>query len=443
MVCEALRSLQYLWGWQKGEAQISEDDTSGKKNLLLLIQLRWLAVGGQIATIFLVHFWLDVTLPLWPMAAVILFLVGLNAGSLYLYRARRAASNNEIFFQILFDVAALTLQLYLTGGASNPFISLYLLQVTLGAVLLETRTTWLLVIISSGCFISLTFFFREISLPHNHGTDFFNLHIQGMFICFVLAAILLVVFITRISRNLRARDARLADLRRQAVEEEHIVRMGLLASGAAHELGTPLSTLSVILNDWHRAGVGGSNPETTRDLQEMENQLARCKSIVSNILMSSGEARGEGTVRITVRTFLDELVEEWKLTRGVTALSYKNVFYPDETIILDIALKQVLVNVFDNALEVSRDWVGTEIKREGDSIVISVTDHGPGFSEEILSQFGRPYRSTKSKSGSGLGLFLVANVLRKLGGRIQAVNADGRGAIVTMVLPLASLRPGE
>jgi len=419
------------------------DNVSGRQNLLLLIQLRWLAVGGQIAAILLVHFWLKVSLPLAAMAAVLVFLVVLNGISLYRYGRRQAVSNNELFCQLLLDAAALTCQLYLTGGASNPFISLYLLQVTLGAVMLQVWSSWILVAISSACFIGLTFFYREIQFPHQHGrADFFNLHIQGMFICFALAAILLVVFITRISRNLRAHEAHVADLREQALQEEHIVRMGLLASGAAHELGTPLSTLSVILNDWRHADIASSNYDLTHDLQEMENQVVRCKSIVSGILISSGEARAEGMLRTTVRSFMDALVEEWRGTRAPANLDYGNAFEPDEAIILDAVLKQVLFNVFDNALEASPVWVAVTVAREGDDIVIAVRDAGPGFRKEMLENLGKPYRSTKNRPGSGLGLFLVVNVLRKIGGTIDASNLE-QGAIVTLTIPFSRLSPGE
>src|SRR6202044_1352255 len=158
------------------------------------------------------------------------------------------------------------------------------------------------------------------------------LHILGMLVCFVLDALLLVVFMSRISRNLRNRDARLADLRERAAEEEHIVRMGLLASGAAHELGTPLSTLSVILGDWRRMPGFAADPERPQEIDEMEAQVTRCKGIVSGILLSAGEARGESPVETTVRTFLDDLVAEWRSTRPAVELTYENRFGADLSI---------------------------------------------------------------------------------------------------------------
>ncbi|MEV8644950.1 ATP-binding protein [Mesorhizobium ciceri] len=416
-------------------------DKTNKQNFLLLIQLRWIAVGGQIVTILFVRYALGIGLPLVPMAVVILLLIALNVASLRRHSSQDAITNTELFLGLLLDVTALTVQLYLSGGASNPFISLYLLQVILGAVLLETWSVWALVLIASTCFIALTTFYREISLPAAHGAGLFSLHIQGMFICFVLAATLLVLFITRVQNNIRTRDAHLADLRQQSAEEAHIVRMGLLASGAAHELGTPLATLSVILNDWQRMPVLEADPDLAQEIREMQGQLDRCKKIVSGILMSSGELRGEGTVRTSVDAFLAELVAEWKSTRLPQGFEYTRRFGANQEIVSDPALKQVMFNVLDNALEASPLWVGLIVSRHADDLIIEVVDAGPGFEEAMLAEFGKPYTSTKNRPGSGLGLFLVVNVIRKLGGSVTVRNRTEGGASVTLHLPLAALSP--
>jgi two-component system, sensor histidine kinase RegB len=394
-----------------------------------------------VVTILVVHFWFEIALPLTQLAIVIALLIGLNIVSLLRYRYRSIVSNTELFLALLLDVAALTVQLYFTGGAANPFVSLYLLQVTLAAVLLDAWSTWALVIITGGCFVWLTAFHRDIFSWRAHGGDFAWLHIQGMFVCFVLSATLLVFFIARINRNLQARDAHLASLRQQSAEEDHIVRMGLLASGAAHELGTPLATLSVILNDWqHMPSLQGS-PELSEEIAEMQLQVDRCKTIVSGILMSSGEARGEGTLRTTVNAFLDGLAAEWRASRSPQRFEYTNAFGQDEAIVSDTALKQVIFNLFDNALEASPNVVRVGVGRTDGDLVITVSDEGPGFSKKMLAEFGKPYRSSKGRPGGGLGLFLVVNVVRKLGGLVTAENAARRGAVVTLTLPLASLSP--
>jgi two-component system sensor histidine kinase RegB len=405
-----------------------------------LIQLRWIAVVGQIVTIAVVNFGFDIHLPLRQMSVVLICLVAFNIGSLLRWRSHHEVTNGELFFALLVDVTTLTAQLYLSGGATNPFTFLYLLQVILGAVLLRAWSVWTMVAITAACFTGLTLFYRPLALP----ADYYERpYIEGTLICFALNAALLVIFITRINRNLRARDARLADLREQAAEEEHIVRMGLLASGAAHELGTPLSTVSVILGDWRRMPAIAADPQLLEEIDEMQAQVQRCKTIVSGILLSAGEARGDSPVATTIRTFLDDVVKEWRETRPVTRFTYENRFGADLSIVSDSAIKQMIYNVLDNALEASPRWVGLDVEHDGDALKLTISDSGPGFPAEMLAQLGKPYQSSKSRPGAGLGLFLVSNVARTLHGSVSAHNRPEGGAIVTLTLPLDSITLDE
>lgn len=418
-------------------------DATGRQNMEQLIELRWIAVLGQVATISLVHFGLDVPLPLTQMLAVLAALALFNLLSQLRLRLAREVSNTELFIAMLVDVGMLTAQLSLSGGAANPFVFLYLLQVILSAVLLEAWSTWFLVAAAVSCFGGLAIFGRPLALPPDHERGLGSLYIFGMLLCFMLNAALMVVFITRISRNLRARDSRLADLRQRAAEEEHIVRMGLLASGAAHELGTPLATVAVITADWRRMKPFTDDPEMMQELAEMQAQLQRCKSILSGILLSAGEARGESPTLTTVCTFLDALVTEWRETRPVVDFAYENHFGRDLDIVSDSAIKQMICNILDNALEASPNWVGLEVQRENSDLKLEITDIGPGFAPDMLARLGKPYQSSKGRPGSGLGLFLVVNVARTLGGSVAARNLPDGGALVTLTLPLAAITIGE
>ena len=427
----------------------AQGETTAQQNMLQLVQLRWIAVFGQITTIAFVTGVLKIPLPLVDMALVIGGLVALNLFSLFRPRLGRPIRNGDLMAGLLIDVAALTALLFLSGGATNPFVFLYLLQVTLGAVLLEAWSTWTLVGVTSICFALLTQFYVPLALPDPQPDDLFQLHIIGMLICFVLDVALLVIFMNRINANLRRRDARLADLRQRAAEEDHIVRMGLLASGAAHELGTPLATLSVILGDWRRMPEFRERPELAEEIADMEAEVKRCKSIVTGILMSAGEARGESVEVTTVRHFLDQLVAEWRSSRAVKGFEYTLEACPGEAsdlaapIVSDSALKQVICNVLDNALEASPGWVALSARCDEGALSLTVRDRGPGFPPEMLGQIGKPYQSSKGRPGGGLGLFLVLNVLRKLGGSVSAQNDPMGGAVVSLWLPLASLALAE
>ena len=415
------------------------DDATGLDNLQQLIQLRWIAVVGQIVTIEVVHYGFQIRLPLDQMLAIIGCLVLFNLLSLWRWRTGREVTNTELFVTLLVDVGMLTAQLYLSGGVTNPFVYLFLLQVILSAVLLESWSSTVMVVVTTTCLAVLALFSRPLSLPLDHARGLASPYIQGMVVCFALNAALLLIFITRINGNLRARDARLAGLRQRAAEEEHIVRMGLLASGAAHELGTPLATLSVILGDWRRMPEFSANPDLLQEVGEMQVQLQRCKSIVSGILLSAGEARGESSAATTVVTFLDELAAEWRATRQVISFNYTNHFGDDLPMVSDSAIKQTVCNVLDNALEASPYRVELEVTRDDEWMVLTVTDDGPGFAPAMLAQLGKPYQSSKGRPGGGLGLFLVVNVVRTLGGSVSAMNRLEGGAVVTIKLPLAAV----
>jgi two-component system sensor histidine kinase RegB len=383
---------------------------------------------------------MGVALPLALMAVVLGGQVALNLATLAWLLGREVVGRHGLLMMLLLDVAALTAQLWLSGGATNPFTSLYLLQVTIGAVLLDVWSAWVVAALACAGFVGLTVSSRPLVLPA-HGS-MSPPYIGGMLVCFLVDAILLVVFVTRMARNLRERDARLAALKQHAAEEDHVVRMGLLATGAAHELGTPLASLAVILGDWRRMPAVTANLEMKQELEEMQAAVLRCKTIVTEILMSSGEARGEAPTVMPIQAFLDDLVGEWRAACPATVLSYKNLFKEDVAIISDSALKQVIFNVLDNAFEASPAWIGFTAERSGGEIVLRVDDAGPGFTPEMLAQFGKPYRSSKGRPGGGLGLFLLVNVARKLGGSARARNRPGGGASVTVNLPLAALVAG-
>ncbi|GGB66280.1 ATP-binding protein [Blastomonas aquatica] len=410
-----------------------------RRNMALLIQLRWLAVGGQLLTILVVHGMMEIPLPLAPLLAALLLLVLINLGTLYMLKGHDTGLEYALFAALLFDIAALTWQLHFTGGLANPFAALFLLQVVIGAMLLRPSASWTMVAATLCALAILAADSVPLALPPGLQDDEFSLYLQGSFVCFALIAVLLVAFVTRIARNLRERDSALASIRQRAAEEDHIVRMGLLASGAAHELGTPLATLSVLVNDFRAMPELKAMKDLDADLSDMETAVHRCKTIVSGILMSAGEARGEAPERTTMRAFLTGIADEWREARGLGVLEFHDRFGADIAIVSDPALRQVIGNVIDNAIDVSPDWVRLEAAREGDTLALSIVDHGPGFPDEILEGLGKPYRSTKGRPGGGLGLFLLVNVLRKLGGEVRAGNREGGGARVTMLLPLAAI----
>ena len=407
----------------------------GAPNVRLLSVLRWLAIGGQLATILFVRFGLGVPLPLPLMLGALGVLVALNlfiAGA----AARRRIGDAGLFATLLVDMACLTVQLHLSGGVANPFIGLYLLQVVISTVLLPPWASWTTAALASGLFGALA---RSPSdLPDAVGARLTPAFVAAEWVSFALAASLLVLFVGQIMRNLASRDARLAALRQRAAEEEHIVRMGLLASGAAHELGTPLASLAVMLGDWRGDPAVRSSPDLLADVQEMTGQIMRCKDILGRILMAAGEVRGEAPARTTLRAFLGDVVADWS-AGGTFQIELVDRIHADPPIVADAPLAQALVNLFDNAVEAGATRIRVAADLAGDTVCVTVCDDGTGFTDAMLAEVGRPYHSTKRRHGSGLGLFLVTNVLRTLGGHLTASNGIVTGAELRLYWPLAAI----
>ena len=424
---------------RRSRSESASRDRTGLRNMQQLVQLRWIAVVGQLVTILVVHYGIGIALPLHSMLCVLAALSAFNLASHLWWRKRVQVSNAALLAGLLVDVASLTLQLYLSGGITNPFVFLFLLQVALGTVLLRSPASWVLAAATGMCVVALIMLPTPIEIAAHPGDGMSDHYVQGLLICFLLLDALLVVFIGRIGGILRERDARLAELRQRAAEEEHIVRMGLLASGAAHELGTPLSTLSVILGDWRHLPSFASDAELSHDVEEMQVQVARCKSIVTNILLAAGKTRGESPVETTLHALLDDMAEEWRTLRNAAGFRYTRRCADDPRIVSDAGLRQMVFNVLDNALEVSPGWVSLDAHCRDGELVIDISDAGPGFAADVLDRLGTPYNSTKGRPGGGLGLFLSLNVARTLGGSLTAHNRREGGTTVTLTLPLSAI----
>jgi len=406
------------------------------ENMRQLIQLRWLAVGGQLIAILVAHFVLGVELPLVPMIAIVVLLAFANL--LFRLSVRRSSiMSGELLLALLLDIATLTAQLYLSGGATNPFISLYLLQVVLGAILLRPPLVWLLVAASCLCAAFLSVRHRPLVLPAEFSEESAALMLVGAWISFAMVAVLLVLFITRIRRNLRARDAYAAELAQRAAEEDGIVRMGLFASGAAHELGTPLSTLAVLIADWRRHPAIVRDEQFAEELDEAQAELGRCKQIVSNILHSAGRSRGEAMGSAPVGALLESIASNWRAAHPSVPLDHRFSWTGTPTVAAEPALRQAIWSLLENAAEASPLGVNLNGEVVDEWLIIRVADRGAGFSAQQLARIGELNQSTKGP-GHGLGLFLASNVARRLGGKLEAANRPDGGAEVRLTLPTAN-----
>jgi two-component system sensor histidine kinase RegB len=270
----------------------SISQNTNRKNFAQLLLLRTIAIFVQTITILFVNFVLEISLPLNQMFSVIAGLAILNFISFYRYKSQKNISAKALFFELFFDVSAFALQIYFSGGASNPFISLFLLQVIIAAILLQGNYAWLIATITTIYYILLSLYRQHLHAFHDHGemSGFFDLHLQGMLMSYIISAVLLLIFLGKIMQNLRERDEKIHAMKKDALEKNQMIRTALLASAAAHELGTPLATISVILGDWKKMNL---EKDLISDITTIENQVERCKKIISEILAESGKTRVE------------------------------------------------------------------------------------------------------------------------------------------------------
>lgn len=413
-------------------------DDRNRINLTWLLLLRWGAAAGQAVTVLAVWAWLEIDLPL----AALGLLIGLgalsNVGALIWVRQVEQVPEAAPALFMLLDVGILTGLLALTGGPSNPFSTLYLVNIALAAAVLRPRWTWALVVVSIVCF-GLLFFVsgdaRE-ALAHSHHTGL-GLHFEGMFVAFAVSAAFIAYFVQRVTTELAKRDGELADARDARQRAERLASLGTLAAGAAHELSTPLSTIAVVARELERklASAEGQG-EAVADAGLVREQVDRCRHILDQMSADAGEVRGETFVPVD----LAELVEEStaglrsgeRLRVEVAAPPGRPLYVPRR------AVSQALRAVTKNALEASDADEPVEIRAgvEGEEWRIRVHDHGPGMSDEVLARIGEPFFTTKGPDrGMGLGVFLAKTVLSGLGGGLDFVSRPGHGTTAELRLP--------
>lgn len=407
---------------------------TNRKNLLQLIWLRLIAIIGQVITILFVNFILEIELNLTVLFGVIIILGVVNLLSFYRYKIQKKISDKSLFFELIFDVLALSLQLYFSGGVSNPFISLFLLQVIISAILLRRIYAWLIALLTLFCYIVLSFNYQELHAFHHHSNEMFNLHLHGMLISYVITAILVLIFITKIIKNLKEGDDKIHLLKQKSHAKEQLVRSALLTTSTAHELGTPLSTIAVILGDWKQMNL---KKEMLEELLIMENQVQRCKKILYDILDISGKKRYEHATLTSLKTAFDNLISKWSDLRKPQNLIYNFIGESEKKIIFDEVIIHAFFNVFDNALEASPDYLKITAMIVKNNLEVSVEDHGKGFDQQILKHLGQENLSTKNSSG--LGLFLALNAIKNIDGDIKFTNLKSIGVKVLITIPQKNL----
>jgi two-component system sensor histidine kinase RegB len=414
------------------------------EHLKRLMLLRNVLACALVATVGAAASLLSVDLRWGAMAGVLLLLP--TANLLAHLRLRHAAEirDGELFAHLLIDVAVLSALLYLSAGSTNPFVSLYLLPLVIAATTLPPPYAWGMAAVTASCYGLLFFFNLPLAGMHSgHDEGGFHLHLVGMWVNFVLSAGFIAFFVARMAQAIRSRDAELARQEENALRNERIVALGTLAAGAAHELGTPLSTMAVILGEMTRDHA--DEPELARDLTTLRQQVDACKQTVTRMVAAAGQARAEGGGALAVDEFVRETLERWRLLRpSVTLAERLSGPAPAPSILTEQTLRQAIVSLLDNAADASPHSVELDCSWGGDRLRLEIRDRGPGLSGEAERRAGDGFFSTKPQGeGNGIGLLLARATLERLGGQLRLERRGGGGVCALLELPLGGLAAGE
>jgi two-component system sensor histidine kinase RegB len=404
-------------------------------NAKRIIWLRLIVLLGEILAVWLTTTYLDVALPLAPIAVVLAVIFIISSASLIRLRRPWPVTNNELFAQLVFDVIALTFLLYYTGGSTNPFAPLFLLPLVLTAATLAGWYAWLMVLFTISCYSLLLFYYVPFPESHTMHGEGFRLHVLGMWLGFIFSALLIAGFTARMAITVQRQNRKIADLREKHLKHEHILALGTLAAGAAHELGTPLATMAIVLKD-----LTPDAPLAESKLNTLRSQVERCKSILGSISAASGEIRAESGSVSKLDDYLPGLMKRWQQSRDdVVVHADFQGSQPAPHIVVDQTLDQALLNILNNAADASPDNIEVEGRWSGRELILTVSDRGHGLSPELEEKAGATIISTK-QDGMGLGLFLTYTTLERLGGEVRIFNREGGGVKCQINLPLSTIR---
>lgn len=407
-----------------------------------LLSLRWLSLLVMLATGFLLPPLLGITLPQSALLAIVLALVSANLFSLA-WLSRRTPTvpgTTALMLQLLLDIAAWSIFLYFTGGATNPLISILLPLVAIGATILPARLAWLLAAAAIAAYSLLWNFFRPLVISDEALA--MRWHLAGMWMTFALSAAVIVGFVVRLNAALRARDAALADARAAIARDEHIVALGNLAAGTAHNLGTPLGTMRIVIDELLRAPPDAA--ALRQDIDLLGEQVDNCRHALARLTAESGSARAEGGRPDSVADWLQSVVSAWQAQRpGFAVEVHCAAAVAGVTVVADATLSQALHTLVNNAADAQAGApaAGIEVLARADDglLVIEVRDRGGGMSDAQRADAGRAPASRATGNGMGIGLFLARQALERCGGALAFAPRDGGGTLARMTLPLARI----
>jgi two-component system sensor histidine kinase RegB len=443
------------------EFQPARRPARGHVRLRTLLAIRWVAVAGQAASLFFVNIVLGYPIELIPAALVVAALAVATLVPQLKRKANARLTDRESALYFAFDMVQLTVLLALTGGLHNPFSLLLLAPVTVSAAALSYRSTLGLTALAITCVNVLAFF--HLPLPWPGGLfDLPPIFVFGLTIALGLAVVFISVYVFKVAEESRRVTDALMAVQSALDREQRINSVGALAAAAAHELGSPLGTISLIAKEWTR-DLPPDSPYRP-DAELLLSQAERCRHILAEIA-ARPEQSSKDHFHVLAAPLLVEIAAEPFLRPSVALrIEAKSEGGEQDPPVMPRRpeIMHGLGNLLQNAIEFAKEEVQVVISWSRSELAITISDDGQGFPQELLARLGDPYISAalgryggklvrsavggaKSATGRrkgdhmGLGIFIAQNLLERSGGNVHFDNNEFGGAEVKVIWPRSAL----
>jgi two-component system sensor histidine kinase RegB len=415
----------------------------GPRHLLwTLAWLRLCAVGGQALTVAFVAFWLDIQIPTSSLFGGIASHAMFAVFAFWRLTQPWRVTPIESVGHIAADTLELGYLLYLTGGATNPFVLLLVMPITFAAMALPLRHVAIVATL-----VVLTYFFViafNVPLPEiqERGAWYgFNLHLAGMTISFAITATMLGFFIARLAGALRVQQADAEHERERALRDEGILAIATQAASTAHELNTPLSTIRTLLSELGRDYAG--DKQLSADIQLLAGQAERCRDILRELVTIGSNQLTGIAEKMSGSCFIESARNSFHLLRPEIHVACQvDDSLSTRTLHIVPALRHALINLLNNAADASLangdDRVELDARNVNEVLELDIRDYGKGIVRTLQPTVGLRFQTTK-RDGLGLGLALANATAERFGGTLTAQPARGSGTLQKLRIPLHSL----
>lgn len=400
-----------------------------------LLGMRLTIAGIELASLAIAE--TLVTLSHRPEAILLCLLYGVLAVSGWLWLTRRPpAVPWPVTLSLLLDLVLIGGWLFFTGGYTNPLTSLLLLPLAVAIILVPLAQAVLLTICGVLTYTVLVIWHTPIAHAHDHAaSNLAQLHLVGMWVTFTITASILLLVVGTLARRFRQQQIQLADVRERRLRDEQIIALGLSAAAVAHRLGTPLNTMTLLVDELRHSR---NQAELASDLDLLEQQLDVCTSHLHQLSSAASQARAAELEVLELASWIARLRESATLLWPGAPIQWR-LPAPAGRVAVDATLDQAVLNLLANALTASPSWVAVAARNEGNGLIeLVVEDHGDGLASTLQDQPGE--HTVPSENGLGVGLFLSNATIQRLGGSLKA-RVGEQGTTMIIELPEANHEP--